>query len=145
MDQFSARNRDVTVIAVPCVGNETYLLDQMNKLDTMCGDEKSKGFPVILSTRLAPKRVFAQPYAEHLQIWQDIKCQTNIIFDLIYTPRVFEVMFSQGVEQNICSKSSNFSLEHFMPDSNIIYYHCGGIEGNESQLLRYKHKKLNTM
>jgi hypothetical protein len=33
-------------------------------------------------------------------------------------------------------------LQRWLPDSNIIYYHCGGTESTASQIARYRYKKL---
>lgn len=122
-------DKGVEVLAVPCVGSSDYLRKQMLVLDSLSGGNGI--LPTILAADKSPKRPFAKPSGEHLHLWKTSQSQTCIEFDLIYAPRTFEILLSQGDQQSV-------SLESFMPDANLIYYHCGGAEGNASQLDRYK-------
>jgi 1-aminocyclopropane-1-carboxylate deaminase/D-cysteine desulfhydrase-like pyridoxal-dependent ACC family enzyme len=116
---------NIEMIALPCVGSKEYLMEQMNTLDSI--SEGKKIFPTILSDD--QKRIFAKPYKEHYSIWSELYQQTNILFDLIYFPRSFEIFL--------------YNEEYWNDDNTqIIWYHCGGCEGNESQLNRYKHSKI---
>lgn len=118
-------------MSAPCVGSSDYLKEQMSVLDAQSG---STGvYPSVLSTSSAPKRPFAKPNKVHLSIWEELRSQTGIEFDLIYAPRTFELLTHQG---GSVGKNAP-SLEYFLPEANLIYYHCGGVEGNESQLSRY--------
>lgn len=133
----SSRMRlDVEVLAVPCVGSKAHLEVQMQQLHTLCGGGNYHG-PTVLSTDCAPRRVFAKPCAEHLAIWRALREETGIEFDLIYAPRTFEIMLSHCQDQGGSNAGEFGSLKDWMPGVNILYYHCGGVEGNESQLLRY--------
>jgi hypothetical protein len=156
---------DIEVVAVPCVGDSQYLLDQMRTLDLDSGCLKI--FPTILKTETerkviseallinassvtstaavadvaaasdstdiekADNRIFGKPYKEHYQIWCDLKANMDIEFDLIYTPRTFELLL-QSFDNDV----------ELWKNSNILYYHCGGVEGNESQIGRYRFQKL---
>jgi hypothetical protein len=151
---------DIEVIAVPCVGDSQYLMDQMRTLDLDSGCLKI--FPTILITeterktmlesfsinassltstaaaaaaasdiKKADNRIFGKPYNEHYQIWCDLKANMDIEFDLIYTPRAFELLL-QSFDNDV----------ELWKNSNILYYHCGGVEGNESQIGRYRFQKL---
>jgi 1-aminocyclopropane-1-carboxylate deaminase/D-cysteine desulfhydrase-like pyridoxal-dependent ACC family enzyme len=131
---------DVEILAVPCVGSSAHLKAQMKQLHALCGGDEYTG-PTILSTEYAPRRVFAKPYAAHLAIWQALQQETAIEFDLIYAPRTFEILLShtEHVDRKK-QKGANEagSLKDWMPGANVLYYHCGGVEGNESQFLRYR-------
>lgn len=152
---------DIEVVAVPCVGDSQYLLDQMRTLDLDSGCLKI--FPTILKTETerkvmlealsisaspltstaaaaasdstdiekADNRIFGKPYKEHYQIWFDLKANMDIEFDLIYTPRTFELLL-QSFDNDV----------ELWKNTNILYYHCGGVEGNESQIGRYRFQKL---
>jgi 1-aminocyclopropane-1-carboxylate deaminase len=118
---------DIQVVAVPCLGDDIYLKDQMTKLAETCEKADSlRSFPIILSPR--KREVFGYPRKELLDIWNEIReTSTGLEFDLIYAPRAFEILFENLDDLN---------------ESNLIYYHCGGVEGNESQIKRYGRKKI---
>lgn len=146
---------DVEVIAVPCVGGSQHLMEQMQSLDLVSGCHGI--FPTILKTnkdRIAERkrqsertsdsndevdiidsggsdRAFGEPCVEHYRIWSQLRSQMGVEFDLIYTPAAFELLLL------------SFELDQDMwENSNILYYHCGGLEGNESQLGRYRFKRI---
>lgn len=129
--QPSCVDKRVEVLAAPCVGSCDYLKEQMRALDALSGS--SSIYPTVLSTKSAPRRPFAKPNTEHFRIWKELQSQAGVDFDLIYAPRTFEVLTSQG---SSAGKSAS-SLQYFMSEANLIYYHCGGTEGNDSQLDRY--------
>jgi len=110
----------INVAAVPCVGSESYLRKQMEGLDQISG--RFNTFPTILQDDRT--RVFAKPYKEHIQLWNELCMELGVNFDLVYSPRSWEVLLSSDFWS-----SSN---------TEIIYYCCGGDEGNGSQLARYK-------
>lgn len=133
---------DIDVIAIPCVGSSKDLQDQMTALDDVSGIHKI--FPTILPHRREyenitnsidnnkiSKRIFGNPSKIHYDIWSDLITETGVTFDLIYTPMAMEILFeSFKYDKNVWK------------DCNLLYYHCGGVEGNESQLGRYKYAKL---
>lgn len=149
---------DVEVIAVPCVGSSRHLLAQMRSLDLESGCHNI--FPTVLRTQRddtrpridtgssstiacndaskgesegSIERVFGEPCAAHYHLWGDLKSAMGMDFDLIYAPRTFELLLDSFEHDG-----------HIWKDCNILYYHCGGIEGNESQLGRYRYNKLIT-
>jgi 1-aminocyclopropane-1-carboxylate deaminase/D-cysteine desulfhydrase-like pyridoxal-dependent ACC family enzyme len=92
------------------------------------------------------------------EIWKHLlqKELFTITFDLLYTPRAFEILLSQFPASHCpISSSSSFSFltpndygmmkyyfqNELFPNHNFLYYHCGGIEGNESILKRYERKE----
>lgn len=128
------------MVAVPCVGTSHYLAAQMTVLDQACGGTGI--FPHILPTDTSPKRTFAKPIQEHMQIWKSLRRQSNIEFDLIYAPRAFELLMYSALSQKPLTLSTIQEdaplLSSLLPGANIMYYHCGGVEGNQSQLSRYQ-------
>jgi 1-aminocyclopropane-1-carboxylate deaminase/D-cysteine desulfhydrase-like pyridoxal-dependent ACC family enzyme len=132
---------DIDVIAIPCVGSSEDLHDQMIALDNVSGFHKI--FPTILPYRREyeniadginnkiSKRIFGNPCKIHYDIWSDLITDTGVTFDLIYTPIAMEILF-ESFEYD----------KNLWKDCNLLYYHCGGVEGNESQLGRYRYAKL---
>lgn len=93
--------------------------------------------PTVLSTEYTAKRVFGRPSATHFQLWQRLQAMTGMPFDLLYAPRAWELLLAaSNVNNTVLNDGDIFSL---YPDHHILYYHCGGCEGNESQLQRYRH------
>ena len=149
----------IEVVAIPCVGNSANLLQQMTALDSVSGGHGI--YPVILNSvkgrtidydchnngtieigkeNIASgnqdftnrsDRIFGEPYTEHYNIWLRLKKEIDVEFDLIYSPRAFELLLD--------SFENNARL---WENCNILYYHCGGVEGNDSQLGRYRYKGL---
>ena len=74
---------------------------------------------------------FGEPSSEHYSIWLRLQEEIGVEFDLIYSPRAFELLLD--------SFENNARL---WENCNILYYHCGGVEGNKSQLGRYRYKGL---
>lgn len=116
------------VVAVPCAGGSADLLQQMEALDSSSG--LARVFPRLLLENSDAKRVFAKPYAEHLSLWRELCFELQVVvpFDLIYAPRAFEVLLA--------------SPDWRDSEVEIIYYCCGGSEGNETQLARYRREGL---
>jgi 1-aminocyclopropane-1-carboxylate deaminase/D-cysteine desulfhydrase-like pyridoxal-dependent ACC family enzyme len=118
------------------MSSAAHLQAQMQQLSALCGsDARQDVYPTILSTEHAPRRVFAKPAPELLGIWQALRRQSGIDFDLIYAPRTFEILLSHCCRPN---PGGEYSLQDWLPGENVLYYHCGGTEGNESQLQRYE-------
>uniref|UniRef100_A0A7S0BF65 Uncharacterized protein n=1 Tax=Rhodosorus marinus TaxID=101924 RepID=A0A7S0BF65_9RHOD len=111
----------MSVVAVPVVGDAAYLVRQMEDLD------KRSGEVGIIPDVLDPlkKRPFAKPRKELLGIWRELSTQ-GLNVDLIYGARVWEILLEQA--------------EAFIGNQDItcVYYHCGGLDGDSSQLSRYK-------
>ncbi len=142
----------VRVCALPCVGNADYLRRQMEGMRARfvavadVGDDDDSlhdyynadgTLPMILAPAKAAR--FAEPRQELYQIWKEInslQCvegggeeeKDPVTFDLVYAPRAFEIIF-----EHLSSLSEEY---------NLIYYHCGGLEGNDSQLARYRRLEM---
>lgn len=112
---FLAKNIDFNVLTCPCVGDENYLREQILALDK---NSKVK----ILNP---PKKYhFGDLKLELFKIWDELKIQNKIEFDLIYDPVGFLTLFA--------------NLKAFK--NKILYIHQGGIIGNISQKIRYERK-----
>jgi 1-aminocyclopropane-1-carboxylate deaminase/D-cysteine desulfhydrase-like pyridoxal-dependent ACC family enzyme len=103
------------VLTCACVGDDKYLKKQFLQL------EKDKSLhPTILKT--SKKFHFGKLYKENYQIWQKLKQQTNIEFDLLYDAIGWQTLLMQ-------TKLIN--------SNNIIYIHQGGVKGNITMIQRY--------
>jgi len=102
------------VYTTPCVGDATYLREQMQSLS-----ELPKNLMI-----LEPKKKyhFAKPYREFLSIYKKLLA-SGIEFDLIYAPSMWEALLSKTKEE-------------------VLYIHSGGVSGNESMLKRYEQKGI---
>lgn len=104
----------IEVLTCPCVGDASYLTEQFNQLG-------ESSHPTILTAR--PKHHFGRLYAEDYAIWKALDEQTNIEFDLLYDPYMWQCL-APWLEEN--------------SDKTLIYIHQGGLLGNESMLPRYQ-------
>lgn len=95
----------------PCVGDGAYLRRQWAALGP-------PPYPQLLEPPRKP--VFARPEAQHLALWQQLAEHTGITFDLLYDPPGWTALLG---------------LDH---PGEILYIHCGGIEGNRTMLARYQ-------
>jgi 1-aminocyclopropane-1-carboxylate deaminase/D-cysteine desulfhydrase-like pyridoxal-dependent ACC family enzyme len=100
------------VYTTPCVGDATYLKEQMRALHVI-----PKNLIILES---AKKYHFAKPYPEFLEIYRKT-LRSGVEFDLLYAPNLWKVLLEQTSEE-------------------ILYIHSGGVSGNESMLNRYKKK-----
>lgn len=104
------------VFTCPCVGDEVYLKKQFEMLE-------DNNHPTILKT---PKKFhFGKLYKENFHIWNELKNQTNIEFDLLYDPIGWQTLLD-----NILYSQS----------TPLLYIHQGGIKGNVTMLNRYCRK-----
>ena len=118
LSQFPIPNSQFQVYTVPCVGDAVYLKEQFYQLEP-----NEKYHPTILQP---PKKYkFGKLYKELYKIWQQLKIETKIEFDLLYDPIAFTTILS----------NSQFPI----PNS-FLYIHQGGLKGNETMIERYKKK-----
>lgn len=109
------------VLTCACVGGEQYLTEQFSELD-----KDPTVWPTILPS--SKKYHFGKLYPEFYQIWQQLKQQTGIEFDLLYDPLGWLTLLEY--------------LKHNSHHQEVIYIHQGGLVGNESMLPRYQRKYL---
>ena len=106
----------IKVITCPCVGGKDYLIDQIQSLNI-------DSLPQIL--QLGNKHHFGKLYRNDYQIWLALLEQTQVEFDLLYDPMMWQCLLNWHPD-NI--------------DKTILYIHQGGVLGNESMLPRYQRK-----
>ena len=115
--QKSLYKSNIVVYTTPCVGDESYLIEQFSMLQS-----DSRYHPTILNT---PKKYhFGKLYREFYEMWNRLNEQTNIEFDMLYDPKGWIVVMD--------------NLDIFTEPT--LYIHQGGLIGNESMLARYKRK-----
>ncbi len=123
---------NIETVAVPCVGNENYLKEQIETLyNDFDFDESNPDkdiYPKILKS--TSKTIFSEPTKLHYEIWKKLE-KTNIKFDLVYAPKSWEQILNSWENE-----------PNYWENCNIMYIHSGGANGNESQLDRYRHAKL---
>ncbi|WP_246058345.1 1-aminocyclopropane-1-carboxylate deaminase/D-cysteine desulfhydrase [Litorilituus lipolyticus] len=116
---FLQRFLPYQVLTCACVGKKAYLEQQFEELEP-----DSTKWPHIISTK--KNYHFGKLYPEFFKLWQDIKQQTQIEFDLLYDPLGW------------------LSLQEYLnkkpTERPIVYIHQGGLKGNESMLPRYRRK-----
>lgn len=106
---------DWPVYTTPCVGDGGYLRRQFTHLQS-----DPMHHPQILE--LPKKYPFAQPAPEFLRIWNALRAETGIEFDLLYDPKGWLAL--QYWQRSV-------------PEP-IVYVHCGGVSGNPTMLMRYR-------
>lgn len=104
----------IEILTCPCVGDENYLTEQFNMLG-------ETSHPQVLSVR--KKHHFGRLYKEDYETWKSLYEQTDLEFDLLYDPYMWQCLASWRKKN---------------PDKTLIYVHQGGILGNESMLPRYQ-------
>jgi len=105
---------EIELYTVVLVGDEEFQLKQWQRL--------SYGpYPKILPSN---KTKFAKPYKENLEIYEKLKEETKIEFDLIYAPKTW-LSILKNIE---------------VLGTNILYIHTGGVSGNQTMLNRYAYK-----
>lgn len=105
---------EYTVYTTPCIGDSTYLKEQMQALAPL-----PKNLIILEANK---KYHFAKPYEEFYTIYKRLKL-TGIEFDLLYAPLMWKMLLEKTTQK-------------------IMYIHSGGVSGNESMLARYE-KKFN--
>ncbi|MGK0255523.1 MAG: 1-aminocyclopropane-1-carboxylate deaminase [Arcobacteraceae bacterium] len=113
---FLQKNLDIEVLTCACVGDEIYLKKQFLELEA----NESK-HPTILKTK--KKYHFGKLYKENYEIWNELKEQTTVEFDLLYDPIGWNTM-----------------LDNIDENYTYLYIHQGGLIGNESMIQRYIYK-----
>jgi len=112
-----AKFSEFRVFTCPCVGDARYLKTQL--------DAQNLGNLANLKILNPPKKFhFAKPAKDLIKIWQELRNETKIEFDLIYDPVGFLTLFS--------------NLREF--ENPLLYIHQGGVLANSTQLARYERK-----
>ena len=107
---------NINVVTCACVGGEEYLLSQFSELG-------ETDVPTVLTAE--KKHHFGKLYQRDFDTWLALKAQTNIEFDLLYDPLMWQCL-STWLPKNI--------------NTTLLYIHQGGLLGNQSMLPRYQRK-----
>ena len=99
------------VYTTPSIGDAQYLKTQMEALSPIPQN--------LLILDPQKKYPFGKPHEKFFAIYQKLKSQTGIEFDLLYAPLMWKMLLETT-------------------DENVLYIHSGGVMGNESMLKRYK-------
>ena len=100
------------IYTVACVGDSSYLKEQMRALGTIPANLK------ILEP--SKKYHFAKPYKEFFDIYAKL-LNAGVEFDLLYAPSMWLSILEQT-------------------RGSLVYVHSGGVSGNETMLERYRKK-----
>jgi len=128
----------IRVVAVPCVGDDEYLLRQMKSLDKVTGGNMKENIPDILRPLIGAQRkyfTFGEPHAVILDTYRNMKDRYGLHLDLIYGSPVWSIILPY-------LEMGDKIIDCPLSGKQIMYLHCGGLEGISSQLTRYKHKKM---
>jgi 1-aminocyclopropane-1-carboxylate deaminase len=116
---FLQKNSRFRVLTCACVGGEHYLKQQLDLLSPLKSDH-----PVILSA--CKKFHFGKLYEAFYAIWQALKNDTGIEFDLLYDPLGWLILMDY--------------IENTKDKTPVLYIHQGGLLGNKTMLPRYLRK-----
>ncbi|MFC3025449.1 1-aminocyclopropane-1-carboxylate deaminase/D-cysteine desulfhydrase [Vibrio zhugei] len=110
--------KNIQVVTCACVGGAEYLQSQWQELG-------ETDYPTILG--LDQKHHFGKLYPRDWSIWQQLAQETEIEFDLLYDP----FMWQQLLE---------WWPKHAKEGMNLLYLHQGGQLGNTTMIKRYQRK-----
>lgn len=116
---YLQKNLPFPVFSCACVGSSVYLKQQFFELS-----KNESHHPIILSTD--KKYHFGKLYPQFYRIWQELKRETGIEFELLYDPLGWLSLLNY--------------LEQHQDTSPVLYIHQGGLLGNQSMLPRYQRK-----
>eukprot|EP00536_Pseudo-nitzschia_multiseries_P002445 jgi/Psemu1/251633/estExt_Genewise1Plus.C_330038 len=149
---------DIEVVVVPCVGDAAYARRQMRSLSVQIGASPND-IPTILQPEpdvnlqegqssdgiIAQRKyfTFGKPNKKILKTFQELQENFNLVVDLIYGAPSFAIMRRHwGNGENTLSRDLLFDPNQPLAEREIMYVHSGGLEGINSQLLRYRYDGL---
>lgn len=132
---------DIQVVVIPCVGDDGYAERQMMSLNMDTGGSGDKDeIPKVLKP--APDASFYLEEEDEQRYFRFGEPNAEIL-------ATFREMEDYGVATDLLygAPSWNILLRHWealLADSTraIMYVHSGGLEGVNSQMMRYRHKGL---
>ena len=136
---------DISVVVIPCVGDDEYAMRQMISLDkTVGGSGDPRDMPRILRPRTdieygSARRksggyfTFGQPAAAILETFDEMN-EEGLNLDLVYGAPAFSLLLQHWKVRDDPSCP--------IAGRQIMYVHSGGLEGISSQMTRYKHNGL---
>ena len=144
---------DIRVVVVPCVGDDTYAHRQMQSLYTSLFPSGSLGdaLPTVLppapdtsyfgQSTSKPLRyyTFGEPHEDILATFNEMEEEYGLALDLIYGAPSWTLLLRHFRTE---ADGSGFDPSAPLAGREIMYVHSGGLEGVNSQLMRYKYKGL---
>jgi len=152
--QSARSTMDIRVVAIPCVGDAAYARRQMMSLSSQIGadaddiptilqpEPEERGYLTGSSLRRNKYFTFGKPNQDILEIFQELQNEYNLVVDLLYGAPSFAIMFRHWGKNKNLPLRPDLSFDPNQPLSagrEILYVHSGGLEGINSQLLRYQH------
>jgi 1-aminocyclopropane-1-carboxylate deaminase/D-cysteine desulfhydrase-like pyridoxal-dependent ACC family enzyme len=140
---------DIKVVVIPCVGDEGYAERQMMALNMASGGLGStEEVPVVLKP--APDETFyleepgeysyfrfGEPDGEILETFREMD-ESGVKLDLLYGAPSWNLLLRHWPGDSVSDEGASSLLS----GREILYLHSGGLEGINSQLMRYRHKGL---
>jgi 1-aminocyclopropane-1-carboxylate deaminase len=159
---------DIEVVVIPCVGDEGYAQRQMINLNAQVFGSKlnnSNGNDIPTILRPTPKTNavqtpmstyrqvgasdthdyyrFGEPNSNILQTFRELRDDYELVVDLLYGAPSWTILFRHWTSTSSTESGAvTFNPNAPIDGRRIMYVHSGGVEGINSQLLRYKHKNL---
>jgi 1-aminocyclopropane-1-carboxylate deaminase len=142
-------NIDIQVIVVPCVGDAAYAQRQMMALSAYIGASADDipdilaPYPETLETERNIKReyfAFGEPHQKILEVFNLVKDEYGLVLDLVYGAPAWTILMRHF--DVTLSADLTFDPRNPIAGRDIMYIHSGGLEGINTQLLRYKYKGL---
>lgn len=141
---------DIQVVVIPCVGDDAYARRQMMSLSLQVG-ESADDLPTVLAPAPEESLIrkgsaekdyfsFGEPKKEILETFQVMKEENGVVLDLLYGASAWTILLRHWNSQ--LSADLSFDPNNPIAGREIMYVHSGGLEGINSQLLRYKYKGL---
>lgn len=142
---------DIQVVVVPCVGDAAYAQRQMMALSAQIG-ASADDIPHILSpypeTFDRPEMEgnknkyfpFGEPDEAILQVFNLLKEEYGLVLDLVYGAPTWTILIRHFDVP--LSADLTFDPRNPIAGREIMVVDCGGLEGINTQLLRYKYKGL---
>eukprot|EP00977_Amphora_coffeiformis_P019735 scaffold7415_cov170-Amphora_coffeaeformis.AAC.10 len=127
---------DIQVVVIPCIGDASYARRQMTSLYNQLGITSSD-LPLILPPSPGDDLTydyfsFGEPDPAILETFTRMRDENDVVLDLLYGAPSWTILL-----RHLRPGSSKHSP---MSGREIMYVHSGGLEGINSQLLRYKYK-----
>lgn len=150
---------DIEVVVIPCVGDASYARRQMMSLSVQVGAD-AMDIPTILQP--APESTdqsksyryytFGKPHQDLLKTFEELRDKYDIVVDLLYGAPAWSILWrhwntvgnnnNNNNTKDLLSPDLIFDPNSPLSGREIMYVHSGGVEGVNSQMLRYKHDGL---
>ena len=148
----SVQPLDIEIVVIPCVGDALYARRQMMSMSSQIG-AAADDIPSILnpspdeyntsgssSEKQLKYFTFGEPNKDILETFKTMRDDHKLVLDLIYGAVAWTILLRHWNTQ--LSYDLTFDPYNPIAGREIMYVHSGGLEGINSQLLRYKHKGL---